>query len=123
MLRECKRQNKTYQRHIFPVLGQYAAARTDADLSDTVFDIVTPVVDSLVSSKDDMDVDGAEKIKDVDRDDLLIGAVTAAGKAFGPVTLGRKGTFPAIFEPTNKITLRNRPLSTFPGLPRPRTHL
>jgi hypothetical protein len=76
---------------MFPVLGQYAAARNDIDLSDTILNVVSPVVSSVVSAKDDMDVDGGEKLSDVDRDDLLIGAVAAAGKAIGPVALGRKG--------------------------------
>ncbi|KAF2671482.1 ARM repeat-containing protein [Microthyrium microscopicum] len=82
MLREARRQNRDYQRHSFPVLGQFAGARTDLDLGEQVLEIVSPLVDDLVSAEDSMDVDGEDKVKDIVRDDLLAGAITSSAKSF-----------------------------------------
>jgi hypothetical protein len=88
MLREVKRQNKAYQRHAFEVLGHYASARTDLNLASTVLEIVTPVVQDLVASEDEMEVDGSadETISSSVKDDIISFAVAAAGQSFITIT-------------------------------------
>lgn len=62
-VREGKRQNAAYRLHAIPALGRVAAARTDKDMSDTVYDVIAPVLDETVEKEeaddDAMDVDGA----------------------------------------------------------------
>ena len=63
-VREAKRQNAAYRLHAMPALGRVAAARTDKDMSDTVYDIIAPVLTETVEKEeaddnDAMDVDGA----------------------------------------------------------------
>jgi hypothetical protein len=83
MLREAKRQNRTYQKHTFELLGQYAQARTDLDLAETVLEIVTPAVEELVASEDKMDVDGDEdKVSTALKEDIIAFGITACGKSF-----------------------------------------
>src|ERR1700761_1209979 len=87
MLREAKRQNKTYQRHAFEILGQYSKARTDLDLASTVLDIVFPVVEDLVASEDKMDVDGKDdKVGTTLRDDIISFSIAATGQSFTILT-------------------------------------
>lgn len=64
IVREAKRQNKTYRQHALKPLGRVAAARTDIDWSETVFDVVSPVVDELTEGDEDaMDVDAGEGMR------------------------------------------------------------
>ena len=63
-VREAKRQNAAYRLHAIPALGRVAAARTDKDMSDTVYEIIAPVLTETVEKEDAddndaMDVDGA----------------------------------------------------------------
>lgn len=65
IVREAKRQNTTYRQYALGALGQVAAARTDMDMSETVMDIVEPVVEELTAtSVDAMEVDGESKVRD-----------------------------------------------------------
>jgi hypothetical protein len=68
------------------------------DLSDTILDIVSPVIDELVAKDDEMEVDGDKetKVKDSVRDDLCAGGITASAKSFGPKSLASKD-FPSNF--------------------------
>jgi hypothetical protein len=92
MLREAKRQNRAYQKVSILVLGRYAAVRSDLDLSEDVLAISSSAVADLVSSADDMDVDGSEaKIKDGLRDDIIAAAAFASGQVFSPIAVGSKG--------------------------------
>lgn len=93
IFRESKRQNRQYQAFAFPVLGTYAAARTDLDMSASIFDIISPVIDELVTRDDEMDIDGDKetKIKESVRDDLCVGAIAAAAMSFSPKTIESKG--------------------------------
>lgn len=61
-IREAKRQNARYRPHAFKSLGRIAAARTDINMADTVFDIVAPVLTDLADSEnqDKMDIDTGE---------------------------------------------------------------
>lgn len=64
IVREAKRQNKTYRQHALQPLGRIAAARADVDWSEIVSDIVSPVVDELTESDEDaMDVDAGEGMR------------------------------------------------------------
>lgn len=85
MLREAKRQNKTYQVHAFEVLGKYAIARTDLDLSGTIIEIISPVIEELISAEDDMKIDGADD-KFTGRDDMLAFGTTSIGQSFTPLS-------------------------------------
>jgi hypothetical protein len=92
MLREAKRQTRAYQKVSILVLGRYAAVRSDLDLSEDVLAISSSAVADLVSSADDMDVDGSEaKIKDGLRDDIIASAAFASGQVFSPIVVGSKG--------------------------------
>ena len=65
-------------------LGRVAAARNDIDMTQSVFDTVSPVVDELTAPEDEqaMDVDtGDGKKDDVLRDQVLVGAVHAMQNA------------------------------------------
>jgi proteasome component ECM29 len=55
-VREAKRQNVVYRPHALKALAQVAEARRDIDLSDTVLEIVTPLIDDELQG-DPMDVD------------------------------------------------------------------
>ena len=55
-LREAKRQNVAYRRHSVAVLGQVALARTDADMHQSVFDVVKPLLETSAEN-DAMEVD------------------------------------------------------------------
>ena len=93
MLREAKRQNRAYQKVSLKVLGRYAAIRTDLDLSEDVLAISSSTVAGLVSTADEMDVDGPEaKIKDSLRDDIIISSASAASHVFSPAVVCSKGT-------------------------------
>jgi hypothetical protein len=123
MLREAKRQNKSYQRHAFEVLGQYSKARTDLDLASTVLDIVSPVVDDLVASEDKMDVDGGEeKVGSNARDDILAFAITSSGQSFGTLTWQNKNIaseiegFLNLLVKANNIQSRQIALATMTAL-------
>jgi hypothetical protein len=93
MLREAKRQNRAYQKVSIAVLGRYAAVRSDLDLSQDVLAISSSAVEDLVSTADDMDVDGPDaKIKDSLRDDILVSSVASSAQVFSPVVVSSKGT-------------------------------
>lgn len=67
--------------HALPALAEIVTARDDLDMTDDVFDIVTPLVESLTAKqdKDAMDVDGGEALKDDDlKSKLLCGALKAS---------------------------------------------
>nr|POE48406.1 proteasome component ecm29 [Quercus suber] len=55
-VREAKRQNARYQQHAIKYLGRIVRARNDVDLSDTVIEIVTPLI-ADADEGDKMDVD------------------------------------------------------------------
>jgi len=55
-VREAKRQNVAYRPHALMALAQIADARRDIDLSSTVSEIVTPLLDEELQ-EDPMDVD------------------------------------------------------------------
>lgn len=59
-LREAKRQNMAYRPSAIKCLGRIAAARTDKDMSDTVYDILHPILVEAVGTlnEDSMEVDG-----------------------------------------------------------------
>jgi hypothetical protein len=83
-----------YQQDAFVALGQIAAARTDIDMTETVFDIVSPVVEDLTSpgEEDSMDVDAGDGKKDEGlRDRILIGAVKAVQDSIRPTLLQGSG--------------------------------
>ncbi|KAK8218585.1 proteasome stabiliser-domain-containing protein [Phyllosticta capitalensis] len=65
IVREAKRQNKTYRQHVFEPLGRVAKARTDIERSGMVMDIIEPVVDELTGAKDgdEMDIDGGDELR------------------------------------------------------------
>jgi hypothetical protein len=91
MLREVKRRNASYQCHAFDVLGKYAQARIDLDLASTVIDITSPVVEELVASQDEMDVDESEKkMSSSMREDTIAFAAAAAGQSFSALTWQNK---------------------------------
>ncbi|KAK5003545.1 hypothetical protein LTR28_010031 [Elasticomyces elasticus] len=63
IVREAKRQNPAYRQHAIRSLGSIAAARPDLDMTDVVFDIVGPVLESELEAAADgsaMQVDGGE---------------------------------------------------------------
>jgi len=72
-------------------------------------------VEGLVASKDAMDVDDAEmeKVKDVDRDDVLVGAVSAASKAFRPHVLR---PYLELIKTANSVQTRAVAVAVFQGL-------
>ena len=55
--REAKRQNAAYRQHAIKCLGRICRARTDVDLSETVFQIVEPILEE-VGQGEPMEVDG-----------------------------------------------------------------
>lgn len=61
-VREAKRQNAAYRKYAIPSLGKVALARRDVDMSDTVFDVVNPIMEELLEKiRDDadaMEIDG-----------------------------------------------------------------
>lgn len=62
--REAKRQNPTYRSEAFKCLGRIAAARTDLDMSDAVYDIVHPVLSDILATDeqgDGMELDEPDK--------------------------------------------------------------
>ncbi|KAL1638553.1 proteasome component M29 [Diplodia intermedia] len=64
IVREARRQNKTYRQHALKPLGRIAAAMAETDWSETVFDIVSPVVEELTAGDEDaMDVDAGEAMR------------------------------------------------------------
>jgi proteasome component ECM29 len=86
MIREAKRDNRAYQTHAYALLGEYAAAREDLDLSEAVMEIVKPTVETLTKDDDEnkMDVDGDDdttKVKEGDKDAILLGAIKAVRSA------------------------------------------
>ncbi|KAH7062064.1 proteasome stabiliser-domain-containing protein [Macrophomina phaseolina] len=90
VVREAKRQNKTYRQHALKPLGRIAAARTDLDWSEIVSDIVTPVADELTEGDEDaMDVDAGEGLwKDEKlRDNTATGAIFALQASINPKLL------------------------------------
>ncbi|KAK5173412.1 proteasome component M29 [Saxophila tyrrhenica] len=74
-VREAKRQNAVYKPHSIQALGQVAQARSDIDMSDTIFDIVGPLLESEVDDEDAMEIDGGQAKK---AGDLLMAAHVAA---------------------------------------------
>ncbi|GME52075.1 Armadillo-like helical [Neofusicoccum parvum] len=87
IVREAKRQNKTYRQHALKPLGRVAAARTDIDWSETVFDVVSPVVDELTEGDEDaMDVDAGEGMRKDEklRDNTATGAIFALQASINP---------------------------------------
>jgi hypothetical protein len=96
MLREARRQNRSYQVHAYAALGRYAAARKDLDLSDEVLETITTTVEELTATDDDaMDVDDDKaKVNDADRDAILLGAIKAAKEGlYSPLALASSGTY------------------------------
>ncbi|KAH8173631.1 proteasome stabiliser domain-containing protein [Sarocladium implicatum] len=62
-LREAKRNNEDYRVHAFKALWKFAKARSDLDLQQDIFDIVSPHLDELKDeSGDKMDVDSKEDL-------------------------------------------------------------
>ncbi|PSK43669.1 hypothetical protein B9Z65_7183 [Elsinoe australis] len=61
-VREAKRQNAAYRKYAIPSLGKVALARRDMDMSDTVFDVLNPIMEELLEKiRDDadaMEIDG-----------------------------------------------------------------
>ncbi len=93
MLREARRQNRAYQLHSYEALAKYAATRQDLDLSEDILDIITPTVEELTTTDEDaMDVDDDKgKVKDTDRDSILIGAIKALREGlYSPLAVANK---------------------------------
>ncbi|KAG4435892.1 hypothetical protein IFR05_008623 [Cadophora sp. M221] len=59
-IREAKRNNDTYRPHAFTSLGEYSEARTDIDMFDDVYNVVTPILEDF-NSEDKMDTSGDTK--------------------------------------------------------------
>ncbi|KAJ9645236.1 proteasome component M29 [Coniosporium tulheliwenetii] len=91
IIREAKRQNAAYRQYTLGALGQVAAARTDMDMSETVMDIVEPVIEELTATNEDaMEVDGESKVKDDKvRDKTLAGAIESLCASANPTSLPR----------------------------------
>ena len=59
-IREAKRNNDAYRPHAFTSLGEYSEARTDIDMFDEVYNIITPMLEELIN-EDKMDTDEDNK--------------------------------------------------------------
>lgn len=57
-MREAKRRNATYRPHAIRCLGQVAAVLADVDNTETVYNVVQPLLVEAAES-DPMDIDGA----------------------------------------------------------------
>ncbi|OJD31126.1 proteasome component [Diplodia corticola] len=90
IVREAKRQNKTYRQHALKPLGRIAAVMAEVDWSETVFDIVSPVVGELTADDEDaMDVDAGEAMRRDEklRDNTATGAIFALQASINPKLL------------------------------------
>lgn len=61
-VREAKRQNAGYRQHSIKALGRIALALTNSDLSETVSEVVSPLL-SETEDADAMDIDGGSSKK------------------------------------------------------------
>ena len=59
-IREAKRNNDAYRPYAFTSLGEYSEARTDFDMFDEVYNIVTPILEDL-TNEDKMDTEEDNK--------------------------------------------------------------
>ncbi|KAF4553916.1 Proteasome component ECM29-like protein [Elsinoe fawcettii] len=96
-VREAKRQNAVYRKHAVPTLGKVALARKDVDMSDTVYDVVNPILEeTLEKIKDDadaMDVDGGQGPGKSDlHQSILIGCVRAMTDAVNAPSVKQLGS-------------------------------
>lgn len=57
MIRESKRNNASYRQHAMACLGDFVEARPLNDLQTQVYTIVSPIIEELLDSSDDMDID------------------------------------------------------------------
>lgn len=55
-VREAKRNNPTYRQHAVKALARISAAQDDVDMSSTVQQIISPLIDEL-QGEDPMEVD------------------------------------------------------------------
>ncbi|KAF2221530.1 armadillo-type protein [Elsinoe ampelina] len=80
-IREAKRQNAAYRKHAVPSLGKVALARRDIDMSDTVYEVVLPILeealDKIKDDADAMDVDGQGPGKSDLHQAILTGCIKA----------------------------------------------
>ncbi|KAK7521973.1 proteasome stabiliser-domain-containing protein [Phyllosticta citriasiana] len=65
IVRESKRQNKTYRQYAFESLGRVSRARDDSERSWMVADIIEPVIDEYTGTKDrdEMDIDEGDELR------------------------------------------------------------
>ncbi|KAI7191871.1 ARM repeat-containing protein [Hortaea werneckii] len=109
-IREAKRQNAEYRQHSVRCLAQICLARTDADMSTSVFEAVEPILRDELEAEP-MDVDGGQNASRGDdrKQDTIGGAVESLFASINPRVL--KGS-----ELTQAIT---RTLGTSAAIPSP----
>ncbi|KAL2064832.1 hypothetical protein VTL71DRAFT_3972 [Oculimacula yallundae] len=97
-IREAKRNNDVYRPHAFTCLGEYSEARTDIDMFDDVYNIITPILEDF-NSEDKMDTSDDTK----DGNKSHESAATTAGVS-------------ALFKAVNIKLLDPSPLTHLPKL-------
>ena len=60
MIRESKRNNMAYRQHAMAYLGDFVEIHPSVDLQAQVYATVSPVIEEILDSGDDMDVDNQQ---------------------------------------------------------------